>query len=114
MEKRIDELKTRILKNKNKSAEVQAHEKKVRKACTKMIDELSEKNLELIWKLDKDKKLLENLKELKEKVKKLPKRLLRKKKRSKYIPKLESIKEDEDLGKRRRKSRKRKRKSRSS
>jgi len=100
MEKRIDELRTRTLKNRNKLAEIQAHLKKVRKGCDEMIDQLGKKNIDLIWKIDKDKELIKKLE-------KLPKRLLVKKKRSKYRPKLKSIKEDEeDLGKRRKSRRK--------
>ena len=101
MEKRIDELRTRSLKNRNKLAAFQAHERKMRKECAKMIDELNKTNMDLIWKMHKDKELIEKLE-------KLPKRLLVKKKRSKYKPRLKSIKEDEeDLGKRRRKTRRR-------
>ena len=102
MEKRIDDLRSRTLKNRNKLAAIQAHERKMRKECSKMIEELSKKNMELIWKINKDKELVEKLE-------KLPKRLLVKKERSIYKPRLKYIKEDEeDLGKSRRKTRRRK------
>ena len=105
MEKRIDELRTRTLKNRNKLSEIQAYLKKVKKRCEEMIEQLGKKNMDLLWKIDEDKDLIRKLE-------KLPKYLLVKRKRSKYIPKLKSIKEDS--GKSKRKSRSRgKRKSRS-
>lgn len=45
MEKRIDELRSRTLKNRNKLSEIQAYLKKVKKGCEEMIVQLGKK----IW-----------------------------------------------------------------
>ena len=61
MEKRIDELRTRTLKNRNKLSEIQAYLKKVKKRCEEMIEQLGKKNMDLLWKIDEDKDLIRKL-----------------------------------------------------
>ena len=87
------ELRTKSLKNRNKLAEIQSYLKKVKKGCEEMIVQLGKKNMDLLWKIDEDKDLIRKLE-------KLPKHLLVKRKRSKYIPNLKSIKEDSGKSKR--------------
>jgi hypothetical protein len=106
LKKRIFELEKRIQNYHNKTLEIQESLKGVRKKCDETINKLGNKNLELLWKIDSDKELLNKLI-------KLPPNAFIVRKKTRNTPILSSIIE-EDSGKGRKKSMKSKKSKRKS
>ena len=104
LKKRISDLEKRIQDYRNKTVELQEGLKSVRKKCDDTINKLSNKNLEILWKIDHDKELLNKLR-------KLPPRVFSTRKKTSINPVLSSIQEDSGKSSKRKSSRKIKRKS---